>query len=149
MINPTSKERDLPKLLRDAERRVNAHVFKTGGDDSLASIPANLDRDVDLLLMEAALEIELLQDREARLRGQLDAAEQHVKILQDQRSPVETTSDDHQSGTIKSLCDRLDFINNICHDAVMQDDEKVRQIEEWSAGFMPVPGSTENGKGSL
>jgi hypothetical protein len=67
--------RNLPQLLRDAERRVNAHVFKRGGDDSLASIPANLDRDVDLLLMEAALEIELLQDREARLREKLGARE--------------------------------------------------------------------------
>lgn len=51
-------KRDLPKLLREAERRVNAHVFKRGGDDSLASIPANRDRDVDLLLMEAAERLE-------------------------------------------------------------------------------------------
>lgn len=46
--------RDLPKLLREAERRVNARVFNRSGDSSLASIPANRDRDVDLLLMEAA-----------------------------------------------------------------------------------------------
>jgi len=57
--------RSLPKLLRDAERRVNAHVFKTGGDDSLASIPANPDRDVDLLLVEAA---ERLEKAEALIR---------------------------------------------------------------------------------
>lgn len=54
------EHRNLSKLLRDAERRVNAHVFKTGGDDSLASIPANRDRDVDLLLMEAAEKLDLL-----------------------------------------------------------------------------------------
>jgi hypothetical protein len=52
------EHRNLPTLLRDAERRVNARVFKTGGDDALASIPANRDRDVDLLLMEAANLIE-------------------------------------------------------------------------------------------
>lgn len=57
----SNEQRDLPKLLREAERRVNARVFKTGGDDSLASIPANLDRDVDLLLMEAANVIERLR----------------------------------------------------------------------------------------
>ena len=58
--NMSTEQRNLPKLLRAAERRVNAHVFRTGGDDSLASIPANLDRDVDLLLMEAAGELERL-----------------------------------------------------------------------------------------
>jgi hypothetical protein len=59
------EHRSLPKLLRDAERRVNARVFRTGGDDSLASIPANRDRDVDLLLMEAA---ERLEQAEALIR---------------------------------------------------------------------------------
>lgn len=58
----TSKERfsRLPQLLREAERRVNAHVFKQPGDSALCSIPANTDRDVDLLLIEAASAIELL-----------------------------------------------------------------------------------------
>jgi hypothetical protein len=56
-----AEDRSLPKLLREAERRVNARVFRTGGDDSLASIPANRDRDVDLLLIEAADEIERWQ----------------------------------------------------------------------------------------
>jgi hypothetical protein len=58
---PSSKERlaRLPHLLRDAERRVNAHVFKGPGDSTLCSIPANVDRDVDLLLIEAASAIEL------------------------------------------------------------------------------------------
>jgi hypothetical protein len=60
-IHGTTDLRNLPALLRAAERRVNAHVFRTGGDDTLASIPANLDRDVDLLLMEAANEIEQLR----------------------------------------------------------------------------------------
>lgn len=77
-----STGRNLPQLLRDAERRVNAHVFKRGGDDSLASIPADLDRDVDLLLMEAALEIELLQDREARLNEHCrQLSQEHHKAL--------------------------------------------------------------------
>lgn len=57
----SSNGRNLPELLRDAERRLNAHIFKRGGDDALASIPANPDRDVDLLLMEAAAEIERLR----------------------------------------------------------------------------------------
>lgn len=50
----------LPGLLREAERRVNAHVFKQPGDSALCSIPANHDRDVDLLLIEAASAIEFL-----------------------------------------------------------------------------------------
>ena len=56
-----TEDRNLPRLLREAERRVNAHVFRRGGDDALVSIPANPNRDVDLLLMEAAAEMERLQ----------------------------------------------------------------------------------------
>ncbi len=44
----------LPGLLEAAERRVNVHVFGGPGDSALATIPANPERDVDLLLMEAA-----------------------------------------------------------------------------------------------
>ena len=58
--------RNLPQLLRDAERRVNAHVWPNrpetaGADDHLASIPANRDTDTDLLLIEAADRIEALE----------------------------------------------------------------------------------------
>jgi chromosome segregation ATPase len=49
--------------------------------------------------------------------------------------------------TITSLCDRILHINNICHDPVMQHDEKVRQIEEWSAGFLQVSDSGEKHDG--
>lgn len=57
MTSQASKERSLPALLRAAERRVNAHCF-TGDKQTFASIPANRDRDLDLLLCEAADEIE-------------------------------------------------------------------------------------------
>lgn len=67
--------RKLPELLRAAERRINAHVWPNapenrGADAHLASIPANPDTDVDLLLMEAANKIEemfklLLECRDA------------------------------------------------------------------------------------
>lgn len=62
--------RDLPELLRAAERRVNAHVWPTRSaqqDDHLASIPANRDTDTDLLLMEAAERIEKLEAAGDRL----------------------------------------------------------------------------------
>lgn len=75
----TSKNRSLPLLLREAERRVNAHVFRRGGDDSLASIPANVDRDVDLLLMEAAAEIERLT--EAVADKESDCARLHSALM--------------------------------------------------------------------
>lgn len=55
----------LPELLRAAERRVNRHIFGHGA--SLASIPANRDHDVDLLLVEAAKAIEdVLAERETQ-----------------------------------------------------------------------------------
>ena len=54
--------RDLPALLRAAERRVNAHVWPNAGADShLASIPADRDTDTDLLLLEAANRIATLE----------------------------------------------------------------------------------------
>lgn len=56
--------RNLPQLLRDAERRVNAHVWpnhRPGADAHLASIPANRDTDTDLLLGEAADRIEEME----------------------------------------------------------------------------------------
>lgn len=89
-----SKERNLPLLLRDAERRVNAHVFRRGGDDSLASIPANVDRDVDLLLMEAAAEIERLT--EAVADKESDCARLHSALMDakyPETAPVETPAE--------------------------------------------------------
>lgn len=62
----TSKQRDLPKLLREAERRVNKFLFE-GARPSFASIPARPDRDVNLLLVEAADEIERLTRENAAL----------------------------------------------------------------------------------
>jgi hypothetical protein len=65
--------RNLPELLRAAERRVNAHVWPNrpetrGADDHLASIPANRDTDTDLLLIEAADKIERIQTAFQALR---------------------------------------------------------------------------------
>lgn len=55
----TSNQRlPLPTLLREAERRVNQHIW--GDKRALVSIPAVPDRDVDILLLEAAEEIERL-----------------------------------------------------------------------------------------
>jgi hypothetical protein len=55
----TSNERlPLPVLLRNAERRVNQHIW--GDKRAIVSIPAVPDRDVDILLLEAADEIERL-----------------------------------------------------------------------------------------
>lgn len=48
---------------------------------------------------------------------------------------------DCQDETITSLCDRLLKINNICHDRTLRREERLRQVEEWSAGFMHPPGS--------
>lgn len=44
----------LTERLRDAADRVSRHCFKQPGDSGLMSIPANPERDVDLLLVEAA-----------------------------------------------------------------------------------------------
>jgi hypothetical protein len=79
-------ERSLPKLLREAERRVNAHVFKTAGDSALASIPANRDRDVDLLLIEAADEIERLQ---AMYLSAVRGRAEFRKLVREMRERVE------------------------------------------------------------
>jgi hypothetical protein len=62
--------RDLPKLLREAERRVNAHLWprrNPGADAHLASIPANRDTDTDLLLCEAADVCEIVATIDRRL----------------------------------------------------------------------------------
>lgn len=48
--------------------------------------------------------------------------------------------DDDRDAKIRSLCDRLDRINRLCHDETALR-ESFRQIEEWSAGFAPVPGA--------
>jgi hypothetical protein len=45
-----------------------------------------------------------------------------------------------QDDTIKSLCDRIERIDQIAHDTAVAAEDRVRQIQEWSAGFMPVPG---------
>jgi hypothetical protein len=70
-------DRNLPKLLREAERRVNAHVWPNspenrGADDHLASIPANRDTDTDLLLIEAAERIEALEIAQRTAEKRMD-----------------------------------------------------------------------------
>lgn len=56
---------ELPKLLREAERRVNNHVWGTRA--AIVTIPADPNRDVDMLLLEAAAEIERRKSREDQL----------------------------------------------------------------------------------
>lgn len=53
---PKERLAELPKLLREAERRVNNHVW--GDRGAIVSIPADRNRDVDMLLLEAADAIE-------------------------------------------------------------------------------------------
>lgn len=50
---------NLPQLLRDAERRVNEHVW--GDRRAIVSIPADVSRDIDILLLVAADEVERLR----------------------------------------------------------------------------------------
>jgi hypothetical protein len=54
-------------------------------------------------------------------------------VMADQGQQIE-----RQAGTIKSLCDRLDRINNICYGAHFSA-RKVKLIEELSGGFAKVP----------
>lgn len=71
--------RNLPLLLREAERRVNAHVWpQPGHDDHLASIPANVDTDTDLLLLEAADKIERIQSAFQALRDGCEHASSNL-----------------------------------------------------------------------
>lgn len=51
-------------------------------------------------------------------------------------------TEDHQAEAIKSLCDRLDKINRLCHRGVNAGVE-LEQIKDLSGGFMPIPGSPE------
>lgn len=41
--------------------------------------------------------------------------------------------------TITGLCDRLERINKTCHNISLSAEDKVKQAEEWSAGFAPIP----------
>ena len=85
------RARDLPKLLRDAERRVNNHVwpdrqenFGAGGatlSSPLVSIPANRDADVDLLLLDAADAIEIILAMLDALRAENEALRARVAEL--------------------------------------------------------------------
>lgn len=67
----------LPELLRAAERRVNKHLFGRDCGDSatLASIPANPDHDVDLLLIEAAQALEGM-----RVESEPQTATEHEQL---------------------------------------------------------------------
>jgi len=69
-IAVSSNQRSLPALLRTAERRVNEFVFHNASP-SFCRIPADRDHDLDLLLCEAADEIERLLRREQELTAQL------------------------------------------------------------------------------
>ena len=62
--------RDLPALLREAERRVHGNVFANAGI-TLVSVPADPDHDVDVLLIEAADCIEAMQQHIGELQEEL------------------------------------------------------------------------------
>lgn len=73
----------LPQLLREAERRVNEHVW--GDRRAIVSIPADVSQDVDILLLTAADQIEAMasvgvrQEREIeRLRAALEHYGRHA-----------------------------------------------------------------------
>lgn len=80
-------DRNLPELLRAAERRVNAAVWPNraetiGADAHLASIPANRDTDTDLLLIEAADKLERIQAAFQALRdGREHASSSLYRVL--------------------------------------------------------------------
>jgi hypothetical protein len=57
----------LPIKLRECATRVVNHCFNKPGDSALMSIPASRERDADLLLNEAADEVERLQRERAEL----------------------------------------------------------------------------------
>lgn len=56
--NQNTQPSNLPQLLRDAERRVNEHVW--GDRRAIVSIPADVTRDVDILLLTAADQVEAM-----------------------------------------------------------------------------------------
>lgn len=58
----------LPTKLRECADRVVNHCFNKSGDSALMSIPANRARDADLLLSDAADEIERLEQQLASVR---------------------------------------------------------------------------------
>ena len=58
---------DIVERLRDASRRVVNNVFNTGDDRSLMSIPVDTTRDVDVILVDAADEIERLRGERERI----------------------------------------------------------------------------------
>lgn len=96
--------RNLPELLRAAERRVNAHVWPDrletrGADAHLASIPANRDTDTDLLLIEAADKIERIRDAFQALRDGLEHASSNLYRVLAAEFPV-----DHQGEAMCKTC---------------------------------------------
>lgn len=116
--NKTSNQRpnvpsNLPQLLRDAERRVNEHVW--GDRRAVVSIPADVSRDVDILLLTAADEIERLtlefrlssqqaaelRDDRDRLRAELERARQYLAEAREAIGSFETRQNDE-------WCDELD-----------------------------------------
>lgn len=46
---------------------------------------------------------------------------------------------DHRDTTITALCDRIERIFCICIDVDLPQPERIKQIQEWSAGFMRLP----------
>lgn len=75
---------NLPQLLRDAERRVHEHVW--GDRRAIVSIPADVSRDVDILLLTAAEEIEWLRPAAESWESHVAAEERKATMRQDETS---------------------------------------------------------------
>jgi hypothetical protein len=73
---------NLPQLLRDAERRVNEHVW--GDRRAIVSIPADVSRDVDILLLTAADEVERLRNDVALLQMLQQTMEECIGVTEEQ-----------------------------------------------------------------
>lgn len=90
--------RNLPELLRAAERRVNAHVWHAapenqGADSHLVSIPANRHTDTDLLLIEAADSLERIRTAFQALRDGKEHASSKLYRALAAEFPVETSTE--------------------------------------------------------
>lgn len=148
--------RNLPQLLRDAERRVNAHVFHQNGkgmgrDSHLASIPANRDTDTDLLLIEAANRIEKLEAEltPSTIAPEFDEAGKAHMRDKAARVPIELQAYGHMSD--EWVADRVRMLRHrdldheaICcaaRDRIMRLSLRVAKLEavirEIADGFVP------------
>jgi hypothetical protein len=75
---------NLPQLLRDAERRVNEHVW--GDRRAIVSISADVSRDVDILLLTAADQIEAMASVGIRQEREIERLRAGIKVIADAKN---------------------------------------------------------------